>query len=501
MVRTTVYLGLWFMASELQSRGHQVLYLDEVVRSGGLAQSILHDTTLDIRTGCYRSNPLDISLEEYRRAKNADFTELHPRDFVARYGAFREDNVISRVIATTGNTHADTLQALERFNPHFVCVSLIASANIRAALSLGKAIADNLPRARLVYGGQHVTAHAHSLATAHPWINHLVTGDGITALTDLVEGRSDERVLDGGFQPLERFPTLDLNIIAQTGYPVDQQYSYPSYGRRSIDFMFSKGCFRACEFCVAGGQEGNYLSAWDWETVEEQFKMFREAGIEELVVQDDAFLPLRERREVLETKLSLIKKYGFYWQNSGGIDFELLDDDVTDLLIAYNRDGEGRFTGAYIPFNPRRWNRGTSATRSMVSRHDRCFENLRRLRQEGGAYVFTSDIIGTPEHSRETVRRDIQVHKEMITDGFLDAALTLSATMLPGTSWFRTNGHNIISQDDAAGYSLFTTHHRTHQLSPSDIEELVVLRTKELNAMQDTYNWQTAFPNSVWVYN
>ena len=195
-----------------------------------------------------------------------------------------------------------------------------------------------------------------------------------------------------------------------------------------------------------------------------------------------------------------MKRHDFHWQNSGGIDFELLDDFVTDRFIAYNKSGAGRLTGLYVPFNPRAWNRGRSATNSMVAQHRRNFANLKRLREEGGIYVFTSEIVGNLDHTRELIASDIATHKEMIAEGYLDAALTLSATMLPGTVWYNTNGHNIVSHMDIPGFSLFTTHHRTDKLTPRDIEEMVVLRTKELNSMQDTYNWQTAFPNTVWHY-
>jgi len=195
--------------------------------------------------------------------------------------------------------------------------------------------------------------------------------------------------------------------------------------------------------------------------------------------------------------LGLMKKYGFFWQNNGGLDFQLLSKGVTGLFIAYNKEDEGQITALYIPFNPREWNKIDSATKIMIARyHDNC-ENLKRLREEAGIYVFTSEIIGTPEQTIQIMESDIEFHKELIKHGYLDAALTLSATLLPGTKRNKENKSMIINEKDYAGYSLFMTHHKTKNITdPKIIEEFMIRRAKELNKVQKTYIWGTAFQNS-----
>ncbi|MDT9196327.1 hypothetical protein, partial [Limnospira sp. PMC 1245.20] len=47
MVRTSVYLGIWYLASHLKQQGHDVRYLDEVVRNNGLKKSRLYSTRLN----------------------------------------------------------------------------------------------------------------------------------------------------------------------------------------------------------------------------------------------------------------------------------------------------------------------------------------------------------------------------------------------------------------------------------------------------------------------
>jgi len=68
--------------------------------------------------------------------------------------------------------------------------------------------------------------------------------------------------------------------------------------------------------------------------------------------------------------------------------------------------------------------------------------------------------------------------------------------MLPGTKWFGSNGQNIVNKKDYAGYSLFTTYHKTDFLKPEEIEECMIKWVKELDSVQRTYHWGTAFPNS-----
>lgn len=496
MIRTTRYMGLWYLASKLKSNGHSVWYLDEVVRNNGLNKTTLYRTELDGDT--YKEDFLDISTQDYKKEKNRFFQSVSTREFVKKYSAFQNGKIV-RILAKTGNTIEETLDYIGRIEPDYVGISLVTTANLRAAVKTARAIKDHFPNTKIIFGGHHISAIPQEFVNDYPWVDHVVIGDAIDIIEDIVEGKVKDQIVNQGFRAMDRFPLLDMELIEAANYPIDQQYSYPSFGRKSTDFMFSKGCFRSCEFCVAGGQTDNRVVFLNWDLIDEQLRIFKEAGIQELVIQDDAFI--FGGKKVMAKKLSLMKKYGFYWQNSGGIDFELLTDDITDLFIEYNKSGPGRLTGMYIPFNPRLWNKGSSATGTMVTRYDRHFENLKRLREEGNVYVFTSEIVGEPNQTWNTIVEDIDRHKEMILEGYLDTALTLSATMLPGTKWYEDNGHNIINKKDILGYSLFTTHHKTDNLpDPQLIEELFALRTKELNSIQQTFNWQTPFPNSEWAY-
>lgn len=494
-IRTCSYLGMWYLASHLQEKGHNVRYLDEVVRNQGLSKQQLSVRKLEGETAIEQS--LDISNDDFQEQKMRDYHNLSPKEFVEKYSVF-SGNDVSRTIVRTGNSLEDTLKEVEKEQPDVVGIPLIATANYKPATELAKKIKERFPNTKIIFGGQHISAGAEQFLAENPYVDQVVTGDAITVIDDIVEGRIQDRIVQGGFQNMDQFPILDPNILEENGYPINPTYTYPTDGRKSVDFMFSKGCFRRCEFCVAGSQKGNDVTATEYERLDEQLRIFKEAGIEELVIQDDAFLGDRRHvKEYLPKILGLMKKYGLYWQNNGGVEFEAIDDFVTDQLIEYNKTGEGKVTALYVPFNPRTWNKEQSASKSMSERYHKNLENLKRLREEGGIYVFTSAIIGTPEQTREMFEEELATDRKLIQEGYIDAALCLSATMLPGTNWYESNGHNIINKKDYAGYSLFATHHRTEHLEPEEIEELMITWTKGLDDVQKTYHWGTAFPNTV----
>lgn len=493
-IRTCSYLGMWFLASKLKQEGHHVRYLDEVVRNEGLSKQKLFTRKLEGEK--VTETDMKNSVDEYLKQKREDYNNLSAHEFVEKYSAFSSDS-ITRTMVRTGNSLEETLREVEKEGPDVVGIPLIATANYKPATELARRIKERLPNTKIVFGGQHITAEAEKFLADNPYVDQVVTGDAINVITDIVDGKIKDKVVHGRFQNMDRFPMLNPEILEETGYPLNPTYTYPTQGRKSVDFMFSKGCFRHCDFCVAGSQKGNHVTETEYSRLDKQLEIFKNAGIEELVIQDDAFLhDPKHRKEYLPKILSLMKKYGMYWQNNGGVEFEAIDDFVTEELINYNKSGEGRVTSLYVPFNPRTWNKEASASKSMSERYHRNLENLKRLREEGGIYIFTSAIIGTPEQTREMFDEELATDRKLIQEGYIDAALCLSATMLPGTRWFETNGHNIVNKRDYAGYSLFTTHHRTEHLEPKEIEEMMITWTKELDDVQKTYHWGTAFPNS-----
>lgn len=493
-IRSTIHIGMWYLASQLKEKGHDVRYLDEVIRNGGMKKHKMLKRTV-AEDGAVYDEELETSFDEFEKQKMADFNSLSSENFVEKYGTKINGKNVTRLLVRTGNPLEETLREIETYKPDYIGIPLIATANYPTVVELGEAIKQRFPEIKIVVGGQHVSAEPEEFGRENPWVDHIITGDAVGVINKVVEGEIAERIIKGDRKDYVEFSLLDPAIIAENHYEKGVNHTHTSSGRYAVDFMFSKGCFKQCGFCVAGSQGKGCVSTIDAENMEKQLKIFKEHGIQELVIQDDAFIykPGTHLKKVLE----LMKMHGFYWQNNGGIDFEMLNDEITDMFIDYNRRGEGRLTFLYVPFNPREWNKGQSAAGTMIDKFHKNFENLKRLREEGGICVFTSEIIGTPEHTIEVLEHDIELHKKFISEGYIDGVATFSATLLPGTRWFNEGKQNIINLKDYPGFSLFTVHAKTGNIDdPKKFEEFMVRRSKQLNEFQQAYTWYTAFPNA-----
>ena len=63
-IRTCPYTGMWSLASKLQKDGHDVRYLDEVVRNGGLSRQEMFTRKLN-SDGTIVDTLLDLSYDDF----------------------------------------------------------------------------------------------------------------------------------------------------------------------------------------------------------------------------------------------------------------------------------------------------------------------------------------------------------------------------------------------------------------------------------------------------
>ncbi len=489
--RTGRPLGQGFLASKLRENGHSASVINEMIRGGGFDNKYTFRRVLD--GDRVTEIPLEIRADEYFNQKMQDFDSLSPEDFVEKYTAFRDDGSIVRDMVRIGRPLEETLAEIERERPDLVCIPIIATANYPSAIKLGEAIKRIFPHIRIVTGGQHITADPEGFLKENPWADIAVKDDGISSIVDIVEGREKGPIVRGGFVPFNEFPLLDPRVYDDE-YPIPPLHSMPTDGRKYMDWMFTKGCFRHCNFCMAGSQKGNRVSPFDYDKLDEQMRIFREQGYRELILQDDALLwDPKHMKDHLPKIFGIMKKYGFFWHDSGGVDFRVLTDFATEQILDYNKGGEGRVTSLYVPFNPEGGN--VSASGSQIREHRRNFENIQRL-IANGLYIVTSEIIGTPEHTPEVIEQDIELHKQLLINREVHFVLTLIATTLPGTEWYKENSHNIINKLDHPGYSLFVPNSRTEHIpDPRMIEYYAIKRMQALDPHQVTFSWCTGYSN------
>ncbi len=489
-IRTSQPLGLWWIGSALKERGHEVRLLDETVRNGGLEKKVMFTRELDGTT--IRDIPFEMSYEDFQSKKINDFNSLSFEHFVDRYSAFREGKIVRNMVRT-GNLVEETLAEVGNMNPDFIGIPIFASCNYPAAMALARAVKGNFPKIKVVMGGQHVSAQPEEVLANHA-ADYVITGDAVSAMSKLVErGVSLMRQVHGGVSNIDDFPLLDLELMAENEYPSRLTHTYDSSGRKTVDYMFSKGCYRSCEFCVAGEKE-NKISTTKVEKIDEQLRKFAAAGIREIVVQDDAFLFKPQTN--LRVYLELMKKHGLYWQDNGGIEFEGLTPAVIEMFMDYQRSGQGRINSLYVPLNPREGTHSESALKDMQKRFADHFSHVKALR-DAGIYVCTSEIIGYPGQSLDSMKEDIHLHQELVGNGYADKSMTFVTSTLPGTKLHREHHQNIVNSADWAGYSNFVPQSTTQKVGNiKDIERMTVKRNQEMNKVQKSYSWGSTFPNA-----
>lgn len=487
-VRSCSYLGIWFLASILKNSGYVVYYFDEVYRDNGMKnrEVILRQ----IFENEILNKNLDVSPDKIREEKRWDYNNLSVSDFLQKYSVFKGDRNVKRLIQRTGLSQKRTLDDIALIKPDIIGIPITASANYLESIRLGKEIKERFPKVKLIYGGQHCSADWENMIK-YDWIDHIIIGDAIEIIEDLVEGNISQKIASNSFVGINNFPELDPVIIEKIGYPAQPNYTFPTQGK-FVDYMFSRGCNRKCNFCVAGSDTNNYFSSKDHKKLDTQLKLFKKFGYHDIVVQDDCFPGPKKHLNMI---LKVMKENGFNWQINGGTEFEKLSKDITEMIIHYNQSGQGKCTHMYIPFNPREWNNAMSSCQSMTSKFSNNLENVKNI-NDSGINTYSSVMLGTPDYDWATFKEDLEKTKELLVGGYFSLVMCFAATILPGTKWHRENNNFIINKNDFNGYSIMMPHCGTKKLSVQEIEEMIVIWHKELDNYQKTYSWQTGLPNS-----
>eukprot|EP00825_Cyclidium_porcatum_P043724 TRINITY_DN6276_c0_g1_i1.p3 TRINITY_DN6276_c0_g1~~TRINITY_DN6276_c0_g1_i1.p3 ORF type:complete len:192 (+),score=49.97 TRINITY_DN6276_c0_g1_i1:552-1127(+) len=166
-----------------------------------------------------------------------DYCDLSPGEFAEKYSAFQKNGKLSRIIVRTGNSLEDTLNKIEESNPDVVGIPLIASANYLPATRLAKEIKTKFPKIKVIFGGQAISADPVAFVKENPYVDQVVTGDAISVIEDIVEGKRTEKIVYGGFRTMDEFPMLDPSILEDTGYPIELNYTCLLYTSDAADDM------------------------------------------------------------------------------------------------------------------------------------------------------------------------------------------------------------------------------------------------------------------------
>lgn len=486
-IRTSQPLGIWSIGSYLQTKGHDVRLvcaplqgLQNISEVGHPFRQTTHDAVLRARINTLEMNTSESLVEHWF-----------------------DDRSLLRI----GLTDQQILAEVEAFCPDIVGISALASCMHQSFVSVARLIRRRFPELPIVVGGQHATAMPFELLRDGAGaIDLLIMGEAEIVFEQVVKHLPDigaSKNLPGvahldrdgqlvkqprpKWTDIEQLALLDPKLMAHVPLPPVPVHTYGNTPMRYTDMMFSVGCHRSCVYCYSPVMRGG-LRQLTGERIVQQLRLLRDAGYEELVLQDDDLL---KDKAFFLGLLRAFKEAGLRWQDNGGMELELFDDELVDAIIASG------CTSIYVPVNPRQLGDRLPTMQARANVH-----YMRRLK-EGGVYTFTSGIYGVPNLKQPWKTYDDlcqlrDFHLQLVTKGLVDASLVFPLSALPGTPWARQieNSHVFeFERERWIGYSVFVPQVYTKQLDAKFLWRELLETHRALNEVQATLPWFSPFPN------
>ncbi len=222
------------------------------------------------------------------------------------------------------DTIDDVVHAAAKSTPDYIGLSVMTGPQIRNALEVTKALRQNVPESKLVWGGIHPTILP--LQTLHhPDVDLVIQGDGERAYTQLVQNMAWKRIQGLVFKQKNRIhngglaPHTDMSTVTVPWELVDPR-RYITRGRTSA--LTSRGCPYRCTFCYNAILRQPWRG-WNAQQCQRELDHLIALGADDILFFDDAFFTNKARVRKL---LPYFHKEGLAWTA------ELRVDQLTSSL-------------------------------------------------------------------------------------------------------------------------------------------------------------------------
>ena len=217
---------------------------------------------------------------------------------------------------------------IKDFNPDFVGVSCLMSAQAKNAhrmCRLAKEVSANI---QTIMGGCHPAALPFE-TLKDPNVNHVVLGEGEQSMLDIVLGKR-EGVVESKPLDIDALPMPARHLLPMEKYiRINMPTSTFSPHRRVTQIETSRGCPFQCVFCAATNFWGKWRGRSPEKVLEEIRMLKTKYKIEELDILDSNLTIDRKR---LVKILEGLKEIDIAWANPGGIWVGGLDTELLDLM-------------------------------------------------------------------------------------------------------------------------------------------------------------------------
>lgn len=363
-------LGLCYLAASLSDAGHEVTIYD-CMQGGKKSARVKDDHAFDYLKPFYH--------------------EGHLSPF-GMFGALKHYGVSFDVI----REHVASVDA-EVFG-----ITSLFSAYADEALTVARIIKEEKPNSTVVLGGFHAHAYADYIITHHPYIDHIIRGEGDTAFVRLVADLAHAEQSHGPVNRVYAGAVPDLAALAWPKRDLLDLDLYTIGKKRYTPIITSRGCPMQCSFCSIPDFLGHTMRERDIDdTCHEILHCHDAYGIRIFDIEDDNFTVHKSRtlrllahlKELLgEREIEITAMNGLYYQS--------LDDEILDALYAA---GMRRINLSLVTSSEQTTD---GITRSL---NVDCFQKVVHAAVARGMHVTAYYIIGLPGETIDAMLKTLKV--------------------------------------------------------------------------------------------
>jgi len=195
------------------------------------------------------------------------------------------------------------------WDPDFVGITT-TTPDINLDFQVCQLLKDAKPSIVTVFGGSHSSAIPHDVAL-NKYVDHVVVGDGESALLDIVHGRyhdTDDKIIYSKVQDVKTLPMPAHHLIDYEKY----KFSDPHHGRvRTASIMSARGCPFECNFCFHN-RNVRYREVDDF--IAEIGYLYAVKGVKYFYVYDDTFFIRKSRISEIANRIKDLQISDAYFQ-------------------------------------------------------------------------------------------------------------------------------------------------------------------------------------------
>ena len=255
-------------------------------------------------------------------------------------------------------------------------------------------------KGKILVGGPHASVAPETLPDA---VDHIVLGEGERAILDIVEGRTEDRIVRAPrIKDLDDLPFTPWDLFAKGPY----NFSVPWFPEGPVFPMnTSRGCPFQCSFCSVGSVWGKKYTTMSAERIVEEIShMVSSYGVRGIYFREDNFTLRRDRVEAF-CDLVQSKAPGIKWVCETRV--SSLDRDL--IRTMYEAGCRAYYIGA------------ESGSQRLLDflRKGITVEQIREVFawcREIGMRTAASFVVGVPTETAEELAETLRLGKEIRPD-------------------------------------------------------------------------------------